>query len=113
MILCFFVSVALRSYGFIVGIMIWAGNTRGREIAKRFLIVYVVSDVGAVVIALLIIKDLPSSIFDAFATDGFDGMLGGFICCITWWFYFKKSKRVRDTYGPETPSLALQTNAMP
>ena len=47
MILCFFVSVALRSYGFIVGIMIWAGNTRGREIAKRFLIVYVVSDVGA------------------------------------------------------------------
>ncbi|MCX7772641.1 MAG: GYF domain-containing protein [Clostridia bacterium] len=91
--------MALLIYGFIAGCMIWGGNARGREIAKRYLLIRLVGFIGVELICVMIMWDLVSQnvtlVIDAMVKPVFREV--GFF--LIWWFYFKKSKRVRNTYG--------------
>lgn len=88
-------------YAFIVGCMIWSGNPQGRAIARRFLLIRLFGFIGIEIIAIVMIRDLPSEII----TAGIGGVVGALfregLYFTLWWFYFKKSKRVRNTYGHE------------
>jgi len=94
-------STALLIYSFIVGCVVWSGHPRGRDIARRLLVVRPLAFIGVEGVAFLMMRDLPSEILQG----GIAGALGAiFQVCVhslVWWFYFKKSKRVRNTYGPE------------
>ena len=91
--------IALLIYGFIVGCMIWNGNPRGREIAKKFLLIRLFGFIGIEFITVVIMRELPSqvvaSVIDGVAVAVFVNLISFLI----WWLYFKKSKRVRNTYG--------------
>lgn len=89
----------LGIYGFIAGCVIWGGNRKGRSIAQRLLLVKLFGVIGIELIALLIMCDLPKDVLIggiAGAVRAILGEAGGFLI---WWFYFKKSRRVRNTYG--------------
>ncbi|MBP8961976.1 MAG: DUF2569 family protein [Opitutaceae bacterium] len=94
-------STAILIYGFIVGCMIWSGSPQGRAIARRFLLIRLFGFIAVEVIAILIMGDLPSEV----VTAGMGGVVGALfregVYFTIWWFYFKKSKRVRNTYGHE------------
>jgi len=94
-------SSAILIYGFIVGCIIWSGSPQGRDIARRFLLIRLFVFIGLAVVALLIMGDLPSEVIA--------GKIGGVVVALfregvyftIWWLYFKKSKRIRNTYGYE------------
>lgn len=89
----------LLIYGFVVGCIIWSGSSNGRSIAKKYLLIHLFGFIGVEFIAILLMVDLPSKMLAA----GIGGVLGAGIkdlfYFLIWWFYFKKSKRVRNTYG--------------
>jgi hypothetical protein len=91
--------VALLIYGFIVGCMIWSGNPNGREIAKKYLLIRLFGFIGIELVAVVVMGDMPAQLVTSVA----GAMIGvGFrevVFFLVWWFYFKKSKRVRNTYG--------------
>jgi len=99
MILENFSLAALLVYGFIVGCIIWGGNPEGKKLAKQYLLIRLVAFFGIEMVAIMMISDLPFEILAA----GVGGVIGaGFrevLFFLIWWFYFKKSKRVRNTYG--------------
>jgi hypothetical protein len=91
--------IFIAVYGFVVGVLIWRGSKRGRTIARQYLIVRIILDVG--VFALVV----------AWANYGFGQiaarkmaaavgpMMSLEIGVILLWFaYFTYSKRVRNTY---------------
>ncbi len=90
---------AILIYGFIVGCMIWSGSSEGRNIARRYLLIRLFGFIGVEVVAILIMGDLPSEMVAA----GIGGVVGALfregVYFTIWWFYFKMSKRVRNTYG--------------
>ena len=100
--------IPLLIYGFIVGCMIWHGNPNGREIAKKFLLIQLFGLIGiefiTTFITIVIIGDIPSlavasvigRLVGRLVGASFGIFLFGFL---PWWLYFKKSKRVRNTYG--------------
>ena len=92
---------ALLIYGFIVGCMIWTGNPRGREIAKKFLLIRFLAFIGVEVIGLVMMGNLPSEILVGGIAGVFGSVFQAMFFFLVWWFYFKKSKRVRNTYGVE------------
>ena len=92
---------ALLIYGFVVGCLIWNGNPRGREIAKKFLLIRLFAFIGVEVIALVMMGNLPSEILGGGISGVFGSVFQALVFFLIWWFYFKKSKRVRNTYGEE------------
>jgi len=92
-------SSALLIYGFIVGCMIWSGSPQGRHIARRFLLIRLFGFIGVELVALLMMSSLPSEV----VAGGIGGVVGALfregVYFTIWWLYFKKSKRVRNTYG--------------
>jgi Na+-driven multidrug efflux pump len=89
-------AVLLHFYGFLTGCIVWSGNKRGNVYAKRFLITNLAGFfVIGIIVALLV--DLP---------DARHKVIGSYIILIpkeiifltVWWFYFKKSKRVKYLY---------------
>lgn len=93
-------STAILIYGFIVGCMIWSGSSKGRVIARRFLLIRLFGSIVFEVIAInMMVRWLPLEI----ARAGTVGMIGALIREVVyftiWWLYFKMSKRVRNTYG--------------
>jgi hypothetical protein len=92
-------SIALLIYGFIVGCMIWSGNPNGREIAKKFLLIRLFGFVGIEVITIIIMGDMPSQVVASVIGACVGAVLANVFWFLIWWFYFKKSKRVRNTYG--------------
>lgn len=94
-----FCTTILGIYGIIVGCKIWSGNPRGRDLAQRYLNVSLVTYFGTEAITLALMTSLPSELLSE-AIDGFfKGGIGQFVRFTIWWLYFKKSKRVRNTYG--------------
>ena len=97
----FSVSVLLI-YGIVVGCMIWNGNPRGRDIARHYLLVRLFGLSGSTLVSLNILGNLPTE----FITGGLIGCAGTWyregLLFAVWWIYFKKSKRVLDTYGYES-----------
>lgn len=92
-------SIALISYGFIVGCMIWGGNPNGREIAKKFLLIRLFGFIGIEFIAVVIMGDMPTEVVASLISFAVGEVFVHLIWFLIWWFYFKKSKRVRNTYG--------------
>jgi len=92
---------AIVIYGFIVGCMIWSGSQRGRAIARRFLLYRLFGFIGVEVIAIQFMSDLPSEVLTARIGWMVRRLFGEGVHFAIWWFYFKKSKRVRNTYGHE------------
>ena len=92
---------ALLIYGFVVGCLIWNGNPRGREIARKFLLIRFLAFIGVEVIALVMMGNLPSEILGGGISGVFGSVFQALVFFLIWWFYFKKSKRVRNTYGEE------------
>ncbi len=94
-------GVMLLIYSFIAGCLIWRGHQKGRKIARQFLLISLLGFIGMEVIALAVMQNLPKEI----VTGGINGAGGAMfrrgIYFFIWWFYFKKSKRVRNTYGDE------------
>lgn len=76
------------------------GDTRGKQLAKRYLIYRLIITLGAGAITFVIlIVAAPSE----FVTAGVDGMIpaqvaNAFVVGL-WWWYFARSKRVRNMYG--------------
>ncbi|MBT3192566.1 MAG: DUF4339 domain-containing protein [Verrucomicrobia bacterium] len=92
-------SVALLIYGFIAGCMIWGGHPGGREIAKKYLLIRLFGFVGIEFIAIMIMGDMPSQLVARVLGATVGAVFREIIYFLIWWFYFKKSKRVRNTYG--------------
>lgn len=91
--------IVLVIYGFIVGCMLWSGNPNGREIAKTFLLIRIFGFIGIEFIAVLIMGDLPTEVSAHVVGSALGAVFRNLIVFLIWWFYFKKSKRVRNTYG--------------
>ena len=94
-----FGSVALLIYGFIVGCIIWSGSPNGRAVAKTYLLVRLFGSIGIGFITLVIMGDMPSEMGAAVMGAAVGAGFRDVIYFLIWWFYFKKSKRVRNTYG--------------
>ena len=92
-------SIALLIYGFFVGCMIWRGNPDGRKIAKKFLLVQLFGFIGIEFIAIVIMGDLPFQVVASVFGAAIGAILANLFWFLIWWFYFKKSIRVRNTYG--------------
>ena len=99
------IILVMTAYGMIVGILIWKGDKRGRDLARRYLILRIVvvvtafasitgwgynnlGESGAKRMALAI---TPASVLE----------IG---ICLIWLGYFVFSKRVRNTYCGEIES---------
>ena len=92
-------SAALLIYGFIVGYMIWSGNPNGREIAKKYLLIHLFGFIGIEFIAVVIIGVIPAQLVPSVVGVALGAIFRESVFFLVWWFYFKKSKRVRNTYG--------------
>jgi len=68
-------------------------------IAKKYLLIRLLGVVGIELIAMVIMSDLPSEIVGAVVTSFFGAAFAEIIFFVIWWLYFKKSKRVQNTYG--------------
>jgi hypothetical protein len=94
-----FGSALLLIYSFVVGCIVWSGSPNGKSVAKKYLVIRLFGFIGVEFIAILLMGDLPSEVLAA----GIGGVFGAGITevfyFLIWWFYFKKSKRVRNTYG--------------
>jgi hypothetical protein len=93
-------STALLLYGFIVGCIVWSGNANGRKIAKQYLLIRLIGNTGIMAVGLLIMGDMPSQFFSGVAEEMVGVFLGQVFYFLICWFYFEKSKRVKNTYGP-------------
>jgi hypothetical protein len=94
--------VALLIYGFIVGCVIWSGSPAGRRVARQFLIIRLLGFIAIEAITFWMISDVSTAAVNAATTEGVTAISREVIYFLIWWFYFKRSARVRDTYGPES-----------
>jgi hypothetical protein len=92
-------SIAIVLYGFIVGCLIWNGVPYGKRIAKQYLLICLIAVVIVKLVTVWLIRDLPSVTVDAVITAVLPGLLAAAISTLIWWLYFKRSVRVRNTYG--------------
>ena len=98
-----FGSIVLLIYGFIVGCIVWSGDSKGRGIARQFLLIQLFGLIGVELIALSIMMmgDLPRQVVASAAGAMVGVVFKSVVYFLVWWFYFKKSKRVKNTYGDE------------
>ncbi len=93
-------TLILNIWGFFTGIIVWRGKQTGRSTARTFLkgnlILWVSSD-----LLTLIITSGSSNIFHEYQFETIKSIFHAIIYFTIWWLYFKKSKRVRNTYGKE------------
>jgi tetratricopeptide (TPR) repeat protein len=88
--------VTLGIYGFVVGCTVWSGSPSGRRIAKQYLVIRFFGSTSIELVAFI----MPSTIASG-VRGTINVFLGEAVYFLIWWFYFKKSKRVRNTYGHE------------
>jgi len=91
--------VAILVYGFVVGCMIWSGNRNGRTLARRYLLIRLFGFFGVEIVVMLIMSGLSSEIMAAVIGVVVGAQFRELVYFLVWWFYFKKSKRVSNTYG--------------
>lgn len=99
-------SMVLMVYGFVVGCMMLSGSPRGREIAKRFLIIRLFAFMGVEIFALIMMKNLPSTMFKNGISGVVSSVFQALVFTAVWWLYFKNSKRVKTTYGIENSNIS-------
>lgn len=94
-----FGTTLILIYGFVVGCIIWGGNESGKRLAKQYLLTRLFGFLGIELVTFLLMLGLPSQVVAA-ALGGIVGaVFREAIYFLFWWLYFKKSKRVRNTYG--------------
>ncbi|MCX5769525.1 MAG: DUF2569 family protein [Candidatus Hydrogenedentes bacterium] len=91
----------LAVYGIYIGCTIWGGSPNGRKLAKQFLLTSLVVSIGLTLFCFFAIRYFPTVFFNAMAVEYVKSTVGTCMWFFIWWSYFKKSKRVRNTYGPE------------
>ena len=92
-------------YGFVVGCKIWRGDPDGKQLAKQYLKIRFFGFIGLWTVVILLMFRLPSHmprIVEIIRSETVEGIIKGVfregIFFLVWWSYFKKSKRVRNTY---------------
>lgn len=93
---------ALVVYGLSVGVIIWRGSPRGREIAQRFLIIRLVLMVAIELItgSILATGGLKAEVMAGITEGIVKNAVQSIVFFVIWWSYFKTSKRVANTYCP-------------
>jgi hypothetical protein len=102
-------------YGFVVGCKIWAGNPAGNKLAKQYLLVSLFGSIGIETVSLILMLDLPTEVVADTAVRVVVVLIMQGICFLVWWLYFKKSKRVRNTYGAtcmDSPPLPVSLGSV-
>lgn len=92
-------SVAIVLYGFTVGCLIWSGAPYGKRIAKQYLLIRLIAFFVVEAAVLGIISDLPPAVVNAAITAVIPEFLKLAVFTFVWWLYFKRSVRVKNTYG--------------
>jgi hypothetical protein len=91
---------AINAYGIWTGFRVWSGGPNGRELARQFLTIRLSGFVLLELVGVATMMDLPPEIL----SGGIEGLVKGIFKELSfftvWWAYFKRSKRVRETYGP-------------
>ena len=88
-------SGMMTLYAVTAGIMIWSGTSSGRSIARAYLLIS---------FGFSIIMNLAMLAQGIMFSMTLTALLVNTLAFLIWWLYFKNSKRVLDTYGPETNS---------
>lgn len=91
----------LLLYGFAVGCLIWTGDPDGKKLAKRYLVLSLGGVVLVEVVSTLFILDLPPRALNLAIEASAQLIFVNVVRFVVWWLYFKKSKRVANTY-PES-----------
>ena len=86
-------------YGFIIGCLIWNGVPYGKSIAKQYLLIRLAALVIVEMVTFGLMSDLPRVTVDAAITAAIPEFSEAAVFTLVWWFYFKRSVRVRNTYG--------------
>lgn len=92
---------AIVIYGFISGVRIWGGSPAGKRLAQRYLLIRLFGSIDIELLALGLMSELPSAAVTAVAGGIFGALIGEVIYFLIWWFYFMKSKRVKNTYAAD------------
>ncbi len=90
-------------YGFIVGLMIWGGDQTAPQLARNYLLFRLCLFIALEAFPLLLLIDLPKQQFTNILIDNLRAILREISFFAIWWSYFKRSKRVKNTYGPLVP----------
>ena len=96
-------SAAIVLYGFIIGCLIWRGVSYGKHIAKQYLLIRLLALAGVELVTFGLMSDLPRATVDAGIVAAITTAIAQYawaaVFSLVWWFYFKRSVRVRNTYG--------------
>lgn len=95
-----FGSALILLYGFFVGCKVWGGHPAGKQLAKQYLKLRLIGVIGIELITLLLMPSLPTQMFRAALAGLVKAVIGEGAYFLVWWLYFKKSRRVRNTYAP-------------
>ena len=93
-------ALLITVYGIVVGILIWRGSQRGRNLARQYLVIR--ATVALVLAAVPTLWAYRGFGFHAAKTVGRTLISATFFeigICLIWWTYFTYSRRVRNTYG--------------
>jgi hypothetical protein len=94
-----FGRTALLVYGHIIGFLIWSGRPTGLYFARQFLLIRLFGAILIQGVGILLLGDIPTRTVNLFIAGAVGAILGELFFFFIWWLYFKKSKRVRNTYG--------------
>lgn len=93
-------NIALTALAICTGVALWRGRPNALGLAKAYLISLVCWDVLLVIVALSAQQSTEVSYqaMPVAAQAVAEGVVE-IIAVVFWWFYFKKSKRVKATFG--------------
>jgi len=99
------IILVMTAYGMIVGILIWKGDKRGRDLARRYLIL-------RIVVVVTVFASITGWGYNNLGESGAKRMALAITpvsvleigICLMWLGYFVFSKRVRNTYCGEIES---------
>ena len=91
-----FVTVAIIIFSIIAGISLWRIKPNAVQLTKYFLILYIINEFINYI--LLSTADGPGQLSSFMGTQGTLYLLRSTAYFIGWYFYLKKSKRVKNTY---------------
>lgn len=87
--------------GVIVGILLWIRHPAALRIVKAFLIGRLTAFVIIEIITLVLMRDMESRLLEAGIGGAVGSTIREAIYFLIWWFYFKRSKRVANTFPSE------------
>ncbi len=92
-------SSLLTLYGFIAGVALWGGSEKGNVIAKQYLLIRLIGSIVAQFVGFVLMGDMPFDTVVRILPAVTVQLIFEGAYFLTWWLYFRFSKRVRNTYG--------------